>query len=233
MKLRLGWLMAGAVLVAALARASVIVYNAALVDEAALAHDAIYTVDIQGIGINAMSAQAVYSSATIADVTFGDGSQSAGSITVADYTSLVAAKAGKSITGVSPPGLEGATVLVPGYVLRQGQDWAVGATPALTAASIRDALNTIPYLDASASGSVVYATAAVVGVYYNATPLVSSVPSILSVATPFFSGGLDNAVLTVNGTKLMQGTHWTAATSSAATATSLAGAINTALGPVM
>lgn len=233
MRKKIGLFAAGVLALAMVARASVIVYNAALVNQAALAYNNTYVLDIQSVGINSLSAQAVYSSATVPSVAFGDGAQSTGNFTVASYTQLTAAKSANHITVASNTGLLGASLVLPGYVLQSGIDWAVRDTSSGTAASIASALSVVPYLTVSRVGSVVYTTASVTGANYNSLSMVSSTPTALTVATPFFTGGLDNARIRINGLMLTQGQQWVASVSSATTATSLAGAINTALGSVL
>lgn len=224
MKKNTGWYLAGALLLAMVARAGVIVYDSVLVNETALAHNATYSLDMQANGINALSAQALFSSATPTNVPFQDGSQATGSFTVTSFASLSAKAATNNITVTSTSSLSGASIVLPGYVFLNGLDWATGATPAATAISIKNALSTVPWLRVSASGSVVYATATV-GAFYNTMQMVSSNGNIV-VASSHFTGGQNNATVAINGVVLAQGLNWTAATSNNATAASLASAIN-------
>lgn len=228
MKKKSGWYFAGVLALAMVARASVIVYNANLVNTPALAYSTTYPVNLQANGIGSLSAQAVYSSATILNATFTDGSSASGSLTVLDFTKLSAARASNNITVASTSNLTGAAIVIPGYVFINGIDWATGATPAATALSIKNALATVPYLSVSQSGSVVYATAPA-GAVYNTYGMTSSNGNIV-VASALFTGGQDNAIIRINGTPFQQGLGWTAATSNNATASSLASAIN-ALSP--
>ena len=119
MNKRIGWYAAGLLALAMAVHASVIVYNTALVNEAALAYNSTYSVDLQNNGVNALSAQATYSSATIAAASFGDGQQSTGGITVVNYAALVAAPAVNNLTVVTNTGLTGASIVLPGYVFRE------------------------------------------------------------------------------------------------------------------
>lgn len=225
MKNKIKWFAAG---VAALALAAVahgiIVYNAVLVNEAELAHNNTYSLDMQANGINALSAQALYSSATINNVTFSDGSQAKGSFTVLNFGALKAASAVDHLTVTSTSSLSGASIILPGYVFVNGIDWATGANTSATALSIKKALAKVPWLTVSNAGSVVYATATA-GSFYNSMQLRSS-SSHITAATSFFTGGQDNATLSINGVVLKQGLNWTAATSNAATASSIASSIN-------
>lgn len=224
MKKNTGWYLAGALLLAMVARAGVIVYDSVLVNETALAHNATYSIDMQAAGINALSAQAFFSSATINSVSFQDGSQAVGSFTVTNFAALKAAAASNHVTVVSTSNLRGAAIVVPGYVLQNGIDWATGNTTAATAQSIANALATVPWMSVSVVGSVVYTTAPA-GTYYNSMSFVSTNGNVV-IATPFFTGGQDNAVIAINGAQLRQGLQWTAATSNNATASSLSSAIN-------
>lgn len=223
---KIGWC-AAAVMAMIMGARAAIVYDSTLANETALAHDSTYTLDLQQVGVNNMSAQAVYSSATVAGVLFDSGSQATGSVTVLDYASLSSAAASNHLTVASTSGLTGATLTLPGFVLMEGVDWRVQSTASGTAESIRLALNTIPLLVSSRSGAVVYSTTTA-GSVNNSKQMVSSVPSALTVASPLFSGGMDNASITINGVTLLQGRDFTAATSNAATASSLASAINAA-----
>lgn len=224
MKKNTGWYLAGALLLAMIARAGVIVYDAVLVNETALAHNNTYPLDMQANGINALSAQALYSSATVTSATFQDGSQAVGSFTVASFSALVAKSATNNITVVSTTNLTGAAIVLPGYVFVNGIDWATGVNRTATALSIKNALSVVPWLKVSASGPVVYATATV-GAFYNSMQMLCS-NSNITVATPFFTGGQTNASFTINGVVKNQGLSWTAATSNNATASSIATAIN-------
>lgn len=233
MRKKIGLFAAGVLALAMVARAGIIVYNASLVSQSALAYNNTYSLDLQSNGINSLSAQAVYSSATVPSVSFYDGSQSTGSFTVSSFSQLAAAKASNHVTVTNNAGTFGASLILPGFVLQNGIDWATRDTSSGTAASLASALSAVSYLSVSRVGSVVYATTTVTGANYNSLNLVSSTPTALTVATPFFTGGLDDARVRINGLMLTQGQQWTASVSSATTATSLASAVNTALGSVL
>lgn len=226
MKKRVGLYLAGVMALAIVARAANIIYNAKLTNETALAYNNTYSVDLLATGIGSLSAQATYSSATVPTAQFQDGAQATGGFTVLNYAALKAASATDSITVVSTTGLVGATINVPGFVFSNGIDWATGADANATAASLAAALATVPYLSVSHSGNVVYATATA-GSFYNTYAVLSNNAN-LSIASPLFTGGQDNAWIAINGARLNQGMQWTAATSNAATASSLASAINAA-----
>lgn len=219
-----GWYAAGALLLAMIARAAVVVYNANLVNTTGLAYSNTYVLNLANAGINSLSAQAIYSTATFLNASFQDGSQASGAFTVLSFAGLKSASAVDSITIVSTTGLAGASISVPGYVFYNGIDWATGNTATNTAVSLKNALATVPYLTVSTAGGIVYATATA-GSFYNSYPMVSNNANI-TVATPFLLGGQDNATVRVNGVNLLQGSSWTASGSNATTATSLASAIN-------
>ena len=114
-----------ALAIAAVARATAIVYSANLVNETALAYNNTYPLDLQTLGVTSISAQAIYSSATVPSQTFQDGTQSVGSLTVLNNNGLSTATAANNVTVVDNTGLAGAQLILPGYVFRQGLDWAV------------------------------------------------------------------------------------------------------------
>lgn len=210
-----------------------ITLNSTLVDTPSLAHDATYVQDLQGLKVSGLSGQAVISLApTPASSSFHDGTQSIGQLVVTDYSVLSATSATNSITVASTSGLTGATIAVPGYTLKEGIDWAIGATTSLTAASIQAAFAKVTFLQVSRIGAVITLRAPI-GTAYNSTGLTTTAPSSLTIATPTFAGGRNNAIVTINGVMLTQGTQWSAGGSNTAAASSLSGAINTALGAVL
>lgn len=221
-----GILVASLMALSSAVRAEIVLSNT-IVDSPSLAADSTYALDLLKIGVNSISAQANYAPASVAPVSFTDGTQSTGNLTVVDFASLTAASASNHLTVSNNAGLSGAVVTLPGYTFREGVDWSVGATSADTAASLRLALLKIPFLSVSRSGSVVYATAPA-GAYYNSLQLVSSTPTALSAASLSFTGGRDSAKISINGVVLTQGQQFTAATSNANTATSIKNAINAA-----
>lgn len=224
MKMRTLWCLAGVMALAIFARSANIIYSNTLTNETALAYNKTYVVNLQQAGIGALSAQAVYSSATIANVSFQDGSQALGNFTVSSFAALKSASASNNVTVASTSGLTNASITVPGFVFTNGIDWATQSTASDTAASLATALATVPYLSVSRSGAIVFATATA-GSFYNSYAMTSNNTNLV-VASANFTGGQDNASVAINGVKLTQGSQWTAATSNAATASSLATAIN-------
>jgi hypothetical protein len=205
---------------------SAAVFTGLLVNEPALTHSANYVLDLNASDINRLSAQAVYSSATIPSATFQDGAQSTGSFTVVTNTALTAARAVDHITIVSTTGLSGAAIATPGFVFREGFNWKVQATPVLTAASLAAAMGAMTNVSVSASFNVVYATAVSPGSAGNLISLVSSTPTALTVATLNFTGGRDAASVGIDGTTLRQGVDWSTGATAALTAANIAASIN-------
>ncbi len=113
-----------------------------------------------------------------------------------------------------------------GQKLIQGQGWSVQDTSSGTATSLATLLNLMPGISASASGSVVYATATTGGAAANSFTMTSTQPSFMTVANATFTGGVDNAFFTLNGTSLVQGTAWTRVATTTGTAKAISDAVN-------
>lgn len=201
-------------------------YSGNLVNEAGLSYSSTYLLDMAQYNAREVSVQVVFSTITPASVAFTDGRQSVGSMTVISYADLKSASAVDHVT-LSNQNLSGATLTVGNSVLLFGRDWLRGSTTHATAVNLAAAITLADSRIATiASGSIVYATATA-GSYANSLAVVSN-NSNMVVNTATFLGGADNAVLTIGGIALTQGTNWTAATSNAATANSIAVAINAA-----
>lgn len=228
LKKKVGWYALGALLIAMVAHAVTIIYNAQLVNESALAYNKTYVIDLQNVGIGSISAQAVYSSATVPSQTFQDGTQSTGSFTVVTIAALSSATASNNVTIANNAGTLGSSLILPGYVLSNGINWLTADVASNTAVSLAAALQTVPGLQVSlAPGStVIYTTAPSYGTFYNSWAFLSSTPTALTVATPLFTGGQNNADVFLNGVKLKQAQQWNVGVSAAATATNIATAIN-------
>lgn len=200
-------------------------YSGYLANESALTQSKAYVVDLATYNASIVSAVVTYGSATIQNLSFQDGSRSTGSITIVNYLALSSASPTDNLTVASTAGISGAAITIGNYTLTNGVDWFQAPTATGTALSIAKALGQVPYLSSAiARGAVVYSTA-VYGTAYNGLGF-SSNDSSFTFASPTFSGGVDNAVLTINGVALTQGTQWTAATSSKTTAMNLANAIS-------
>lgn len=224
------WCAAGVLALAAAAWASAVVFSGFIVNQPALAYNSTYALDLKTAGrngrsIDTLAAQAVYSSTTFSNATFTDGGLSVNHLTVSDNTGLVAVAATDQITVASTSSLKNAIVIVKGKQLRQGYDWFVGTGTATTAVSLASVINKITGIQASAAGGVVYATATVAGTAANAYAVTKISASNLTIAHATFTGGVDNAYVTLNGVTLTQGTDWTRASTSSGTAKAISNAI--------
>ncbi len=144
----------------------------------------------------------------------------------ASSSPTVISTAAVSFSGGHAAALQNAYLTVNGQQLIQGQTWLVTDTSSGTATSLAAVLNLMPGISASATGSVVFATATTGGSAANSFTVVSSSPGFLTVATPTFTGGVDNARLTINGVALTQGSAWTAGVTSSGTAKAISDSIN-------
>ena len=207
-------------------------YNGYLANEPGLAYTKNYALDLSKYMGSRISAEVIYGTTTLnaATVNILDGAQSTGSFTVLSYAALSSASATNQLTVISTSGLNGAVITIGNNTLTYGQQWSQGQTVNATAKNLAAAISLLPNLSANvaATGGIVYATATF-GSFANSWGTVSNNSSV-TVANSVFTGGQDNAVVTINGTKLTQGSgaQWNAVTSNAQTATNLAAAINTA-----
>ena len=210
-------------------------YNGNLANEPSLSYSKKFVIDMAPYSASKVSAQMVYSTVTVADATFLDGSESTGSITIVNYARLNAAKATDKITVRSYSGLAGASLTFGFYnnpqgaiTLTNGNQWNADTTVSLTADSIVAAITAYTPLAAVNRAGVIYTTAPVNGTLYNGYFITSNISSI-AVTTAYMAGGLDNATLTI-GSKVLTagGIDWVAATSNAQTATNLASTITAA-----
>lgn len=202
-----------------------------IVNEPGLAYSKRFVTDLNAAAVNTISATADYSSATFAGSSFGTGQVSTGSFLVVDNTLLSSAAAIDSITVASTSGAIGDSILIPylakpgAYVFRAGRDWNYKATTALTAASIKTALDTIPWLSTNRVGAVIYSTAPV-GAFYNSIAVVTNNPATITVASATFLGGRDAVIVSVNGRQLRAGAQFAVGGTAALTATAIANAVN-------
>ncbi len=199
-----------------------------LIDEASLAHDATFTIDLRGAGVNTVTATAVWSTPSFSQKSWSNGQISTGTIALDDFTSLVKAKAINSITVATLTDLEKSSIVFPGFVLTEGKTWRKKGTTALTAADLASALDVIPNLDISHTpGSSIIYTTSPFGARYNTEYfLTSSSPTALVLASQNFLGGRDDATIVINGIFMRAGAQFTVGASSSITAESLKDAIN-------
>lgn len=162
----------------------------------------------------------VYATATV--VGTGGNSYTLGSTVLTSISTSAT-----SFSGGAAPVLLNDSINFNGEIQRNGYLWTdASGTSTGTAISIAAWLDSYASIAANASGSVVYATAAVSGTAANALTL-SADPG-LTVNSATFVGGQDNAYITINGTRLTIGTDIPAPTASTTTA-QLAAAIGTAI----
>lgn len=227
------------------------VYNANLVNETALAYNKTYPLNLNQVpnqaGINRVTAQAVYSTATLSSDTFTDGLVSTATITVNSTSGLVtstatdritivntagllAAPATNQFTVISTAGISGITLTYNSSALKEGRDWSAVATTTGTADAIKNVLNGFYGIQSTRAGSVVFTTATIAGAAGNSYTFATSSPTLVSTASFHFTNGHDaaltNAYLTVNGQVFSQGTSWLVADTSSGTATSIASILN-------
>jgi hypothetical protein len=152
------------------------------------------------------------------------------SYTLVTSTPTALSASSATFTGGQNDAFQNQSITINGSVYPRGNYWNFPNTGPLTstgtAASIASLINSISGMQASAAGSVVFATATVYGTAANAYTIVSSTPTAMTVANPTFTGGVNNAVITINGTALTQGAQWSAGANTTATAASIAAAIN-------
>jgi hypothetical protein len=183
------------------------------------------TLDMAKYHGSRISAQLIYSSTTFAAATFTDGNESTGTVTIISTQPLVGAKATNKVTIASATGIAAMQLNANGTIL---SNFNLPTTSG-TAHALAALLNVVPGIKASQTGtdSVVYATAATAGVAGNFLYLIPNSASMTVTATQF-SGGQDNAVLTINGTALTQGTQWSVSANDLhLTAQALAAAVTT------
>ena len=211
------------------AYALVSVFSGNLVNEPALAYSKNYDVDLEaGRGISAMSAQAIYSSATVAAQTFLNGQISTGSITINTLSALTTAYATDILTVNTLTGIDGIIIGVQGHRFKEGVDWRKGTTTTTAATSLAAAIAAaLPSLvTVTHPTNTVVLKAIDVGSYYNTIEVKSSTPSAVSAATDLFTGGQDNAVLTINGVELRANDTWYPLATPSLTSINLAASIN-------
>lgn len=233
------------------ASADQLVYTQSFINTPAMTYSTTTILDLNANSIDFLSMQAVYSSGTYANTNFKDGAQSTGTITVVSTTPLVGVRGSVTITMpttanltktvaasdnikiTSNTALVGQTLTLNGQIFRAGIDWTVAALSSQTALSLMTAINAgqnVVIATVPAAGTVIYTTATVSGNVGNSYQMFSSTNGALTVATLNFIGGQElpllNAVVTVNGSKLLNGSDWSTTDTSSGTANSLSAAIN-------
>lgn len=202
------------------------------VNEAGLAYNKRYTIDLSNAAVNTVSATAVYSSATFANSSFSTGQVSTGSFTIADNTKLSTATATNNIVVTSTSGACGDSVVItklnkPGaFVLLACRDWNYKATTALTAASIKAAMAQDTDITSIVTGSTIYSTATTTGANANAIGVTTNNDDTLTIANATFTGGRDAEVVTINGYAFKFGVNVPIGAAASNSASNLSTAIN-------
>lgn len=203
------------------------------INETALAYSKRYVIDLQNANVNTIAAVATYSSATLSNATLTTGQTAAGYFNVDDNTVLSTRAATNAITVASVSGAVGDSIVItqlnkPGaYVFLAGRDWNYKATTALTAASIKLALDKVPFIATNRVGNILYSTATTPGSGGNAILVQTNNVATLTISSPTFLGGRDVTVVSVNGYPFKAGVNFAVGATSGDTATNLATAINT------
>lgn len=212
---------------ASFAEASDITVSTIMVNEV-LTSTRSFVVDTNQTRIDQLSAQIVYSSASPNTVTFIDGKPSTGSITVTSLTGLTTTYANNSITVISTSGLSDQYLYFRGYPINLIDKVTTTATG--TAVNIRNFFNTyysdIVFCSTNAPSAVVTCTATVTGVTPNSWTLTSSTPAAVSISKPTFTGGYDNASITIAGITLQANIDFFPGGTTTTAATAIANAIN-------
>jgi hypothetical protein len=212
MKKKILFLLFGVIALPLVLWASTIVYSGYLANETtgyAKNSDLDLKFDGQnGRAIDSVAATAVISSGTLAAASWNDGRLSTGSFTVSSLTNIGGEAASDTIT-VSSSGanLKNYYLIVNGKRLRHGYDWGSPngtslTTTALAAADIATVCNKLTLVSASTTAAtVVTLTARTKGTAGNALTLVKY-GSGLAVGGAKFTGGLDPAVIIINGVSI-------------------------------
>lgn len=162
------------------------------------------------------SGSVVYATATIAGTT-------ANSYGLASSTAAFTV-ASSSFTGGLGKALDNSSFTVNGRAFFNGVDWFTQPTSSETATAIAAVINRVAGIQASAAGSVVYATATTAGTAGNSFTLSGSTAA-LAAASPTFTNGRNNAAVTVGGITLTNGSQWTAVATASGTAKAISDAI--------
>lgn len=215
------------------AMAGTVKYNGQIANEAGVSYAKAWPLALNNTSIDQVSFQFVWSSAAVSNTTFTDGSASSFTITVGAITALNAQAASDNLKFLTNS-VTGAVVTVNGTQLTNGVNWYSDITSTGSALSLKNSINAlVPGVIASTGAlSTVFTTATISGAYSN-NMILSVNTSSITVATANFTGGRDNASVSVDGFSLMNGRDWFTLGASSATAKSIAAAINANLSSVV
>lgn len=233
------------------AQAMTTVYTNAIVSGVVASTQATSVIDFKNQGIDVLTEQAAFSTATPVAVTFTDGRPSTATITVVSTSAYVAQASTNSIAVttnsalgltagsdsilVSTPasawsGIAGSSftlVTAASYTFVTGVHIATTTTTSTgTAVAIAAAINsTVENVIATVSGSSVIVTCAAGGTFCN-NYVMNSTTNTFTVATAKFTGGADNAIFTLNGVPFTANKDWVPAAVSSNTAIAIKNSIN-------
>jgi hypothetical protein len=174
--------------------------------------------------IAAAISNVVYTTATVQG-TLGN------SFTATSSSSSRASVATSSFTNGAYPALQGASFTLNGQKFTNGPAWTdASGTSTNTCASIAASMSSGTLVTAVCAGNVVTLTAVTAGSAGNSIVLTSTGPNgALTIGTPTFINGQDNAIVTINGVTVTLGVDYNpplVASTTANLATSIAAAIN-------
>jgi hypothetical protein len=213
--------------------AGTVKYNGYLANESGVAYAKTYPLPLNSYAIDQMSFQLNWATAAPAVVTFTDGSESTGAITVTSNTGISTAAASAYLT-VRSTNVAGACITYFNGITSQMTcnpgSWRVDVTSD-TAADIASQMSTqfSAILSTSNTSSNVYSTATLVGSAGNSMTFTSNTSSItvngITLLTGPFSCGQDGATLWIGNTQYKFGGNVTIGAAASNTATNLAAAI--------
>jgi hypothetical protein len=166
-----------------------------------------------------VNAGAVTNTVTITAAVAGTAGNSL-TMTISDAVNLI--KSGNTLSG----GIAHASITVDGTTLTQGTNWNAVTDNNTTATNIASAIHALANVNSTATLAVVTIEAAVAGTAGNLITASVSDAVNLTLSASALSGGLNNAIIIIDGTSLTAGSSFTASVSNDSTATSLAAAIN-------
>jgi|WetSurMetagenome_2_1015567.scaffolds.fasta_scaffold51169_2 hypothetical protein len=186
-------------------------------------------IDLNAKNIDSAVVQVIYSTASPSTVTFKDGTVAVASLTVVSLTGLTTAYATNSIWISSNSALVGSTLWVNGYPMKEGNAWTCDVNYASnTLVSLNAALNNnfgslfaSTYNVTTNGNKVIYSTSASYGSASNTFAIYSSTPAALSSSSTF-TGGSDNAYVSINGYKLQANVDFWPQATTAQTASTIA-----------
>lgn len=205
-----------------------------LFSETALAYSKTSTV-LTTDDIDSLSLQAVVSSFVPTALTVYDGRKSTASVTVSNYVALSVHPSSVTVTiksngNATSSAVANSYLTLQGVVFKEGYGGKYTYTAAyatMTATSLAAAIqaDSSGLFTATSSSNVVTVVTTSSGTGVNSYTCTSSTPAAVTCGASTFAGGLDNAIIAVNGVVLRQGTDWNAVTNASTTAKNLSDAM--------